>query len=117
MVRVFWSTLPAERVVVEPVERLVVAELELPVERLVRVFWSTLPAERVVEEPVERLTEEELLPICDDDFGCAWAPDAEPPQPIATVDIARMIAARTQILLLRIYPPDMICHSVVNIEI
>ena len=69
VVRVFWSTLPVERVVEEPVERLVVAvprlvaELELPVERLVRVFWSTLPAERVVEEPVERLTEEELLPV------------------------------------------------------
>ena len=69
VVRVFWSTLPVERAVEEPVERLVVAvprlvaELELPVERLVRVFWSTLPAERVVEEPVERLTEEELLPV------------------------------------------------------
>ena len=68
VVRVFWSTVPVERVVEVPVERLVVAvprlvaELELPVERLVRVFWSTLPAERVVEEPEERLTEE-LLPV------------------------------------------------------
>ena len=43
-------------------ERLVVAELEEPVERLVRVFWPTLPAERVVEEPELRLTEE-LLPV------------------------------------------------------
>ena len=34
LVRVFWSTLPAERAVVEPVLRLVVAEV-LPVERLV----------------------------------------------------------------------------------
>ena len=70
VVRVFWSTLPVERTVEEPVERLVVAvprlvaELELPVERLVRVFWSTLPAERVVEEPVERLVIAELeLPV------------------------------------------------------
>ena len=72
VVRVFWSTLPAERVVEEPVERLVVAvpvlpvlrlvvcELELleePVERLVRVFWLTAPAERVEEELAERLME------------------------------------------------------------
>ena len=33
--RVFWSTLLAERVVEEPVLRLVVAAEELPVERLV----------------------------------------------------------------------------------
>ena len=50
LVRVFWSTVPAEREVVEPVvlrlvvavelpvERLVCAEVELPVERLVRLF-------------------------------------------------------------------------------
>jgi len=50
LVRVFWSTVPAEREVVEPVvlrlvvavelpvERLVCAEVELPVDRLVRVF-------------------------------------------------------------------------------
>ena len=43
------------RAVLEPVERLVVAVPEVPVERLVRVFWSTVPAERVVVEPVERL--------------------------------------------------------------
>ena len=35
LVRVFWSALPAERAVVEPVLRLVVAEVLLPVERLV----------------------------------------------------------------------------------
>jgi hypothetical protein len=55
---VFWSTLPAERVVEEPeerlteellpVERLVVAEVEEPVDRFVRVFWLTAPAERVL---------------------------------------------------------------------
>ena len=61
LVRVFWSTVPAERVVEEPVLRLVVAVPEVlrlvvePVLRLVRVFWSTVPAERVVEEPVLRL--------------------------------------------------------------
>jgi hypothetical protein len=40
LVRLFWSTLPAEREVVveEPLERLVVAEEELPVLRLVRLF-------------------------------------------------------------------------------
>jgi len=58
VVRVFWSTLPAERVVEEPeerlteellpVERLVVAEVEEPVDRFVRVFWLTAPAERVL---------------------------------------------------------------------
>ena len=36
LVRVFWSTVPVERLVVEPVLRLVVAEL--PLERLVRSF-------------------------------------------------------------------------------
>ena len=56
LVRLFWSTVPAERVVEEPVERLVVAVPE--VLRLVRLFWSTVPAERVVEEPVERLVVE-----------------------------------------------------------
>jgi hypothetical protein len=54
----FCSTLPAAPVVEEPeerlteellpVERLVVAEVEEPVERLVRVFWLTAPAERVL---------------------------------------------------------------------
>ena len=53
LVRVFWSTVPVERVAEEPVLRLVVAVPE--VLRLVRVFWSTLPAERVAEEPVLRL--------------------------------------------------------------
>ena len=43
LVRVFWSTVPAEREV---------EELEL---RLVRSFWFTVPAERAVEEPVLRL--------------------------------------------------------------
>ena len=45
LVRVFWSTLPAERLVVveEPVLRLVCAEEVLPVERLVE-----LPVERFV---------------------------------------------------------------------
>ena len=38
LVRVFWSALPAERAVVEPVLRLVVAAEELLVDRLVRVF-------------------------------------------------------------------------------
>ena len=68
LVRVFWSTLPAERVVEEPVERLVVAVPVLPVERLVvcelepeerlvRVFWLIAPAERVEEELAERLME------------------------------------------------------------
>ncbi len=83
-VRVFWSTVPAERVVVLPVERLTVPverevevvpeerEVLVPVLRLVeedpevRVFWSTVPAERVVELPVERLTvpvERDVLPV------------------------------------------------------
>ena len=52
LVRVFWSTVPVERLVVEPVLRLVVepvlrlvvAEEELPVERLVVL----LPVERFV---------------------------------------------------------------------
>ena len=46
-----------------PVLRLVVAEEELLVERLVRVFWSPRPAERAVEELVLRLVvaAEELL--------------------------------------------------------
>ncbi len=54
---------PEERLTEEllPVERLVVAELEEPVDRVVRVFWLAVPAERVLEEPEERLTEE-LLP-------------------------------------------------------
>lgn len=47
LVRVFWSTVPAERVVEEPAERLT-EELE-PVERLVEV-----PELRLVEEPVLR---------------------------------------------------------------
>ena len=53
---------PEERLTEEllPVERLVVAEVEEPVERFVRVFWLTAPAERVLEEPEERLTEERL---------------------------------------------------------
>ena len=38
LVRVFWSTVPAERAVEEPVLRLVVAAEELLVDRLVRVF-------------------------------------------------------------------------------
>ena len=48
LVRVFWSTVPAERAVEEPVLRLVVAAEELPEERLV-----VLPVERL-EEPVLR---------------------------------------------------------------
>ena len=46
LVRVFWSTVPAERLVVveEPVLRLVCAEEVLPVERLVVL----LPVERFV---------------------------------------------------------------------
>ena len=71
----FWSTLPAERVVVpEVVLRLVVAEEVLPLERLVVLlpeerlvvrFWSTLPAERVVEVelPALRLVVAALLPL------------------------------------------------------
>ena len=69
LVRAFWSALPAERAVVEPVLRLVVAEV-LPVERLVvaeleelrlvRSFWVAVPAERlVVLLPVDRL----VLPL------------------------------------------------------
>ena len=81
LVRSFWGTVPAERVVEEPVLRLVVAEEVLPEERLVVL----LPVERLVEEdpvlrevrsvctkaerleeaPEERLTEglEERVPI------------------------------------------------------
>ena len=55
--RVFWSTLPAEREVEEPVLRLVVALEVLPVERLV-VAAEELPEERLVVLPlVERLLE------------------------------------------------------------
>ena len=80
LVRVFWSTVPAERLVVveEPVLRLVCAEEVLPVERLVvlverlvevpvlrlvRLFWSTELVERLVEVPVLRLVVAELLPV------------------------------------------------------
>ena len=49
MVRSFWVTVPAERVVVLPVLRLVVAEDVLPEERLVVLL------------PVERL----VLPLCE----------------------------------------------------
>ena len=53
LVRVFWST--------EPVERLVVL---LPVERFVRSVWAAVPAERLVVEPVLRLVvAEEVLPV------------------------------------------------------
>ena len=45
--RVFWSTLLAERVVEEPVLRLVVAAEELPVERLVDAE-EELPVDRLV---------------------------------------------------------------------
>ena len=51
---VFWSTLPVERAVEEPVLRLVVAEL-LEELRLVRSFWLAVPVDRAVEEPVLRL--------------------------------------------------------------
>ena len=44
LVRLFWSTEPVERLVEVPVLRLVVAEEELPVERLVVL----LPVERFV---------------------------------------------------------------------
>ena len=47
LVRVFWSTVPAERAVEEPVLRLVVAAEELPVERLV-VAAEELPVDRLV---------------------------------------------------------------------
>ncbi len=87
LVRVFWSTVPAERAVEEPVLRLVVAVEELPEERLVvllpverleelvlrevRSFCAKeerleedpvlrlieVLAERLLEPPVERLTE------------------------------------------------------------
>ena len=50
LVRSLWLTVPAERVVVEPALRLVVAEEELPAERLVVL----LPVERLVD-PVLRL--------------------------------------------------------------
>ena len=57
LVRLFWSTVPAERAVEEPVLRLVVAAEELPEERLV-VAVEVLPEERlVVLLPVERLVE------------------------------------------------------------
>jgi len=48
LVRLFWSTVPAEREVVEPevVLRLVVAEVELPLERLVVPLW--VPVLRLV---------------------------------------------------------------------
>ena len=49
LVRAFWSVPLAERAVVEPVLRLVVAEEVLPVERLVVLL------------PVERL----VLPLCE----------------------------------------------------
>ena len=81
LVCVFWSTVPAERVVVEPVLRLVVevpverlvvevpvlrlvVEVEDPVERLVRVFWLTPPEDRDVWTAEERdgAAEEEALP-------------------------------------------------------
>ena len=45
LVRVFWSTVPAERAVEEPELRLVVAAEELPEERLVVL----LPVERLLE--------------------------------------------------------------------
>ena len=72
LVRAFWSALPAERAVLEPVLRLVVAAL-FPVERLVvaeleelrlvRSFWVAVPAERLVVEPVLRLVvAEDVLP-------------------------------------------------------
>ena len=75
LVERFWSTLPVERVV-EPVLRLVVAEVEpeerlvvpfwVAVLRLVRSFWVAVPVERVaVEElPVLRLVVAEVeLPL------------------------------------------------------
>ena len=53
------TVVPALRSVA-PVERLVVE----PVLRLVRVFWSAEPVERLVEVPVLRLVvAEELLPV------------------------------------------------------
>ena len=62
LVRVFWSTVPVERLDVEPVLRLVVAE-EVPVERFVRSVWVAVPVERLVVEPVLRLVcAEEVLP-------------------------------------------------------
>ena len=77
LVERFWSTLPAERVVeVEPVLRLVVAEVEplerlvvplwVEVLRLVRSVWVAVPVERVaeVELPVLRLVVAEVeLPL------------------------------------------------------
>ena len=74
LVRAFWSALPAERAVVEPVLRLVVAEVLLPVDRLVvaeleelrlvRSFWVAVPEERLVVEPVLRLVVADvLLPV------------------------------------------------------
>ena len=67
LVRLFWSTVPAERVVEELVLRLVVAVEELPEERLV-VAAEELPEERlVVLLPVERLAEpvlREVLSFC-----------------------------------------------------
>ena len=61
LVRLFWSTVPAERVVEEelPALRLVVAEEVLPLERLVEAL---LPEERLeVLLPEERL----VLPLCE----------------------------------------------------
>ena len=57
LVRVFWSTEPVERLVAEPVLRLVVL---LPVDRLVRSVWVAVPVERLVVEPVLRLV---VLPV------------------------------------------------------
>ena len=56
LVREFWSTEPVERLVAEPVLRLVV----LPVDRLVRSVWVAVPVERLVVEPVLRVV---VLPV------------------------------------------------------
>ena len=71
LVRVFWSTVPAERAVEEPELRLVVAAEELPEERLVVL----LPVERLVELVLrevrsfcakeERLAEDPVLRLTD----------------------------------------------------
>ena len=55
VVRVFWSTVPAERVAEEPVERLVAAEEEPREVELEPVLLVALPVPRWVEEPVERV--------------------------------------------------------------
>ena len=55
LVRVFWSTVPAERVVEEPVERLVAAEEEPREVELEPVLLVALPVPRWVAEPVERV--------------------------------------------------------------